>query len=154
MNTKWIVCLLALSFLSRLSFAEEPGPGVPSEKIQHLLSDEGRPFLPEADRKGFPEEVEQGYKLMIDKCGQCHKPTRPLNTIMYDVEDWKRYVKRMMSKPNSNISEDEGKAIYRFLKHDQLTRKEKSPEKFLVPHEMERPPTVTWFSEEKKPKNW
>lgn len=124
------------------------------EKPRKFGADEGRPFLQKSVVKTFPEEIQQGYKLVVIKCSKCHVVTRALNTLMFDKEDWKRYVKRMMNKPNSGISREEGKLIYRFLKYDQEERKESHAEKFFIPETMEKPKVVSWFSEEAKPKNW
>ena len=41
-----------------------------------------------------------------------------------------RYVKRMMHKPNSGISDSQGKEIFEFLIYDQTHRKDKDPKAF------------------------
>jgi hypothetical protein len=46
-------------------------------------------------------------------------------------QEWERYVKRMMHKPNSGISDSQGKAIYDFLAYDQQTRKDKNASAFF-----------------------
>lgn len=40
-----------------------------------------------------------------------------------EADIWQRYVKRMMSKPGCGITEDEGKAVYQFLRYDSNQRK-------------------------------
>jgi hypothetical protein len=45
--------------------------------------------------------------------------------------EWSRYVKRMMHKPNSGISDSQGKTIYDFLAYDQETRKDKNSSAFF-----------------------
>ena len=125
-----------------------------SAENQKFAADKGHPYLSKDLIKTYPEDIQKGYKVTLVKCAKCHTPTRGFNTIMYNQEDWKRYVKRMMSKPNSNISSDEGKQIYLFLKYDQENRKETNPQDFYAPETMEKPETVTWFSADKKPKNW
>jgi hypothetical protein len=45
--------------------------------------------------------------------------------------EWERYVKRMMHKPNSGISDKQGKEIFEFLVYDQTTRKDKNPKSFF-----------------------
>ena len=40
-----------------------------------------------------------------------------------EVDVWQRYVKRMMSKPGCGITEEEGKAVYNFLRYDSNQRK-------------------------------
>jgi hypothetical protein len=44
--------------------------------------------------------------------------------------EWERYVKRMMHKPNSGISDSQGKTIFEFLSYDQTNRKDKNPSAF------------------------
>jgi mono/diheme cytochrome c family protein len=88
----------------------------------------------------YPPEQQKGYKLFSDKCAKCHTLARPINTTMADAE-WARYVKRMMHKPNSGISDNQGKEIYEFLSYDQKTRKDKASSgfyKFLSDEEIEK----------------
>ena len=78
----------------------------------------------------YPAEQQKSYKVFADKCSKCHTIARPINTTMTQPE-WARYVKRMMHKPNSGISDSQGKAIYEFLAYDQDTRKDKTPSSFF-----------------------
>src|ERR1035438_7112487 len=78
---------------------------------------------------GYPAEQQKGYKVFSDKCYKCHTIARPINTLMTQSE-WSRYVKRMMHKPNSGISDTQGKTIYEFLAYDQENRKDKNPSAF------------------------
>jgi len=78
----------------------------------------------------YPAEQQKSYKVFVDKCSKCHTIARPINTTMTQPE-WARYVKRMMHKPNSGISDSQGKAIYEFLAYDQDTRKDKTPSSFF-----------------------
>lgn len=78
----------------------------------------------------YPAEQQKNYKLFTDKCAKCHTIARPINTTM-TKDEWSRYVKRMMHKPNSGISDSQGKAIFDFLAYDQETRKEKNPSAFF-----------------------
>jgi cytochrome c553 len=77
----------------------------------------------------YPPEQQKSYHLFAEKCAKCHTLARPINTTMTDQE-WARYVKRMMHKPNSGINDNQGKAIYEFLSFDQKTRKDKNPSAF------------------------
>ena len=77
----------------------------------------------------YPPEQQKGYKVFVDKCSKCHTIARPINTQMRTIE-WDRYVKRMMHKPNSGISDSQGKAIFEFLVYDQMNRKDKNPSAF------------------------
>jgi hypothetical protein len=78
----------------------------------------------------YPAEQQKNYKLFAEKCSKCHTIARPINTTMTKPE-WERYVKRMMHKPNSGISDSQGKNIYEFLAYDQDTRKDKNPTAFF-----------------------
>lgn len=78
----------------------------------------------------YPAEQQKNYKVFADKCAKCHTIARPINTTMTKPE-WERYVKRMMHKPNSGISDSQGKVIYEFLSYDQETRKDKNPSGFF-----------------------
>ncbi len=82
------------------------------------------------DVSKYPAEQQKSYKLFVDKCSKCHTIARPINTTMTQPE-WSRYVKRMMHKVNSGISDTQGKAIYEFLAYDQENRKDKNPSAFF-----------------------
>jgi len=82
------------------------------------------------DISAYPVAQQQGYKVFVDKCAKCHTIARPINTTM-TKDEWERYVKRMMHKPNSGISDNQGKTIYDFLAYDQASRKDKNPTAFF-----------------------
>lgn len=75
------------------------------------------------DVSKYPAEQQQAYKLFQTKCSSCHAIARGINTEMVLPGDWERYIKRMMFKPNSGISNDEGKTLYRFMVYDASGRK-------------------------------
>lgn len=88
----------------------------------------------------YPPEQQKAYKVFATKCSKCHTIARPINTTM-TLPEWERYVKRMMHKPNSGISDSQGKEIYEFLAYDQVNRKDKNPSafsKFLSDEEIEK----------------
>ncbi len=82
------------------------------------------------DVSSYPGEIQAGYKVFASKCTKCHTLARPINTTM-TREEWERYVKRMMHKPNSGISSNQGKLIFDFLAYDQAQRKDKNPKGFF-----------------------
>jgi mono/diheme cytochrome c family protein len=82
------------------------------------------------DVSTYPAAQQQGYKVFADKCAKCHTIARPINTTM-TKDEWERYVKRMMHKPNSGISDSQGKTIFEFVAYDQATRKDKNPTAFF-----------------------
>ncbi len=82
------------------------------------------------DVAAYPPNLQAAYKLFTGKCSKCHTIARPINTMM-SRDEWERYVKRMMHKPNSGISDSQGKEIFDFLVYDQAQRKDKSPKAFF-----------------------
>lgn len=77
----------------------------------------------------YPPEQQKAYKLFENKCAKCHTIARPINTTM-TTQQWEMYVKRMMHKPSSGITDSQGKAIFEFLAYDQKMRKDKNPSAF------------------------
>jgi mono/diheme cytochrome c family protein len=82
------------------------------------------------DVSAYPAAQQAAYKLFAGKCSKCHTIARPLNTMM-KRDEWERYVKRMMHKPNSGINDTQGKQIFDFMVYDQTERKDKNPKAFF-----------------------
>ena len=82
------------------------------------------------DVAAYPAPMQAAYKVFAAKCAKCHTIARPINTLM-TRDEWERYVKRMMHKPNSGISDSQGKQIFEFLVYDQANRKDKNPKAFF-----------------------
>jgi hypothetical protein len=101
-----------------------------------LLAQTGNIMLPQdkgpdkIDVSVYPGPVQMAYRLFSKKCSKCHTIARPINTTM-KWDDWERYVKRMLHKPNSGISDNQGKEIFEFLVYDQINRKDKNPNAFF-----------------------
>lgn len=74
------------------------------------------------DISTYPEEIKALYPLVKEKCGSCHSFARGVNA-PYDADQWRRYVKRMMAKPDSPIDNESGKKIFMFLKYYSEHRK-------------------------------
>ena len=111
-----------------------------------LAAQSGNVVLPQdkgpdkIDVSHYPPAQQKAYTLFVGKCSTCHTIARPINTTM-TLPEWERYVKRMMHKPNSGISDAQGKEIYEFLAYDQVNRKDKNPSafsKFLSDEEIEK----------------
>ena len=77
------------------------------------------------DVSKYPQGIQENYELFSQKCTQCHKLSRPINSDYATPEEWSRYIKRMMRKPGSGISSGDGKKIYEFLVYDSNVRKKK-----------------------------
>lgn len=71
----------------------------------------------------YPQGIQDNYEVFSTKCTQCHKLSRPINSDYALPDEWSRYIKRMMHKPGSGISNAEGKQIYEFLVYDSSIRK-------------------------------
>jgi hypothetical protein len=71
----------------------------------------------------YPSEIQTNYEVFTQKCSQCHKLSRPINSDYALPDEWSRYIKRMMNKPGSGISSGDGKKIYDFLVYDSSVRK-------------------------------
>ena len=101
-----------------------------------LLAQQSNVVLPQdkgpdkIDVGAYPAAQQANYKLFVGKCSKCHTIARPLNTMM-TKDEWSRYVKRMMHKPNSGISDAQGKQIFEFVVYDQTERKDKNPKAFF-----------------------
>ena len=71
----------------------------------------------------YPSTIQADYEVFTQKCSQCHKLSRPINSDYALPSEWSRYVHRMMSKPGSGIDASSGKKIYEFLVYDSSVRK-------------------------------
>jgi hypothetical protein len=67
------------------------------------------------DVSGYPPEMQKRYPTFSAKCAKCHPLARPINS-RFNAEDWKRYMKKMIRRPNSGINEEQAADIYEFLK--------------------------------------
>ena len=75
------------------------------------------------DVSKYPQGIQDNYETFSQKCTQCHKLSRPINSDYAVPDEWSRYIKRMMHKPGSGISSADGKKIYEFLVYDSSIRK-------------------------------
>ena len=71
----------------------------------------------------YPPSIQEEYAVFTQKCSQCHKLSRPINSDYALPDEWSRYIHRMMNKPGSGIGGGEGKKIYDFLVYDSSVRK-------------------------------
>src|ERR1039458_8965986 len=75
------------------------------------------------DVSKYPDGIKENYEVFSTKCTQCHRLSRPINSDYAIPDEWSRYIKRMMHKPGSGISNADGKKIYEFLVYDSSLRK-------------------------------
>lgn len=84
------------------------------------------------DVSKYPQGIQENYEVFSQKCSQCHKLSRPINSDYALPDEWSRYIKRMMYKPGSGISSGEGKKIFDFLVYDASIRKKAMVEEKLA----------------------
>jgi len=121
MKTKWIVLTaLTLTFagtgLGRAADAQLD----PETKTRVERFEKGAATV---DVSKYPQGIQDNYEMFTQKCSQCHKLSRPINSDYALPDEWSRYIKRMMNKPGSGISSADGKKIYEFLTYDSSVRK-------------------------------
>ena len=75
------------------------------------------------DVSKYPEGIQENYELFSQKCTQCHKLSRPINSDYALPAEWERYIKRMMHKPGSGISTADAKKVFDLLVYDSSIRK-------------------------------
>jgi hypothetical protein len=67
------------------------------------------------DVSEYPPDQQKKYAVFAAKCNKCHPLERSVNA-KFDATEWKRYMKRMLRRPNSGINEEQAQLIYDFLK--------------------------------------
>lgn len=87
----------------------------------------------QVDVSGYPPEAQEGYTVLVDRCGDCHTIARPLNTSMR-AEYWAFYVGNLMKRHGVELSATDQRRLVKFLIHDQEKRKDLKPEAFFPPH--------------------
>ena len=123
MNSKLATALvglaaLALTGASAVRAADEPLDAETKARVERF---EKGPAA--VDISKYPDGIKENYEVFSQKCTQCHKLSRPINSDYALPDEWSRYVKRMMHKPGSGINATEGKKIYEFLVYDSSVRK-------------------------------
>jgi hypothetical protein len=68
------------------------------------------------DVSHYPVLQQRNYDVYAAKCAKCHPLARSVNA-RFNATDWKRYMKRMIRRPNAGITEDQAAVIYEFLKY-------------------------------------
>jgi hypothetical protein len=109
---------LALIWTSLLRGADQPLDAETKARVERF---ERGPATINVSK--YPQGIQANYELFSQKCTQCHKLSRPINSEYALPEEWSRYIHRMMNKPGSGISSGDGKKIYDFLVYDASVRK-------------------------------
>jgi len=67
------------------------------------------------DVSSYPLDQQKKYEMYAGKCNKCHPLARSINA-KFAANEWKRYMKKMLRRPNSGINEEQAALIYDFLK--------------------------------------
>lgn len=83
--------------------------GAPEEKADPRDSGPDR-----IDVSKYPAAQQRNYEVYSAKCSKCHPLARSINA-RFSAQDWKRYMKRMIRRPNAGITDGQAANIYEFL---------------------------------------
>jgi hypothetical protein len=119
------VGLVAAAGITGIVRAAAPGAGEPLDAETKARVERFEKGPATVNVSKYPQAIQEDYQLFTEKCAQCHKLSRPINSDYALPEEWSRYIKRMMHKPGSGISAADGKKIYDFLVYDSSVRKKK-----------------------------
>ena len=76
------------------------------------------------DVSKYPQKIQDIYTdIFSQKCMQCHRLSRPINSDYALPSEWESYVKLMMHKPGSGINNGDARKIVDFLIYDSSVRK-------------------------------
>jgi hypothetical protein len=85
----------------------------PTDKAEHDPRDDGPDKI---DVSAYAPDQQARYPVFMQKCAKCHPAARAINS-RFDASEWKRYMKKMIRRPNSGINEEQAIDIYEFLKY-------------------------------------
>jgi hypothetical protein len=99
---------------------------MPSSQSVAELKTEGDGKKQRLDPSQFPPAMRKDYELFAKRCTKCHEMGRPIKALVtgitpisgakFDPAGIKKYVVKMMRKPNSGISRQDAKVIIGFLR--------------------------------------
>ena len=114
----WITILVVLVFLPHQAIAE-------ASENQLKIIGTGKNL--DVDSNHFNDTQTLQYNMFKQRCSQCHEIARPLQAVetgispvshqTFGLKEIKRYVIKMMRKPNSGITKPEAKQIILFLRN-------------------------------------
>ncbi len=89
----------------KLTLAQDPAAGTDPR--------DGGPGT--VDVSAYPPEQKARYPLFQQKCAKCHALARSVNS-RFTAAEWKRYMKRMVRRPNAGVTDEQAEDIFEFLK--------------------------------------
>ncbi len=103
---KPLALAVALAALVGIALAAEPEQAPPDPR------DSGPDKI---DVSSYPPEQQKRYPVFEKKCAKCHPVARAINS-RFNASEWKRYMKRMIRRPNAGVTDEQADEIYEFLK--------------------------------------
>lgn len=91
---------------------------VPRGAPKTYPADKGPNFI---DVTTYSPKMQETYELFTRKCSRCHTVARPINSA-FSVEEWRKYVHKMMKKPGSGLTPKTADKIIEFLIYDSQHR--------------------------------
>jgi hypothetical protein len=113
-----VLATIALLLTAGIGLSQQEDEAAQKARLKKL--DSGPKVI---DVSKYPADQKDAYALFSKKCSKCHSLARAINTPFVLPSEWERYIKRMVYKPDSKMTEDDGKNIYRFLVYDSSVRK-------------------------------
>lgn len=103
---KPLALAVALAAFAGLALAAEPDQAPPDPR------DSGPDKI---DISSYPDVQQKRYPVFEKKCAKCHPVARAINS-RFNASEWKRYMKRMVRRPNAGVTDQQADEIYEFLK--------------------------------------
>ena len=89
----------------KITLAQDQSPPDPRDKGPDKI-----------DVSSYPPEQKARYPLFQQKCSKCHPVARAVNS-RFTASEWKRYMKKMVRRPNAGTTDEQAEDIFEFLKY-------------------------------------
>ena len=119
-------CRICILMTISVAFVQLPHHAI-AEANENQLKIIGTGKNLDVDANHFNDIQTQQYGVFKQRCSQCHEISRPLQAVetgispvsqqTFGLKQIKRYVIKMMRKPNSGITKPEAKQIILFLRN-------------------------------------
>lgn len=119
-NSILLLVIMCVFLASRMAQADD-GNIDDATKARIAKAEQGPSTI---DVSKYPQKIQDIYTdIFSQKCMQCHRLSRPINSDFALPSEWESYVKLMMHKPGSNINNGDARKIIDFLIYDSSVRK-------------------------------
>lgn len=105
--------VFSLSMVLSIGFSQGSGP-------QTFPADKGPATI---DVSKYPPNMKKAYNLFVERCSKCHSLARTINANRFGKASWEPMVKKMSTRPGSDVTPQEEKIILDFIVFDTEKRK-------------------------------